>query len=376
MTSPTKMVAFGVDQRSREMLRMVFAGPGNGMYELAEEAVATAAIINMDSLGAEELLIKYRERHPSLPTILIAIKRPELELQGDSEFIFVQKPMRVDQLVKALGRLPESLPVSSQPPPAALSSVKVKQATREAQHSKRTRNATKILESIERNSATQEINFYEKNGDESLYFDASDLLLGYLLQARNQAFSSNQPVRIEDQLVGGLKPITLLPQSAEVVTSMTDDDLKSLCFVKLDNAVNIRPFIPEQSGAIDVSAEKQSLDSFIWKVAIWTSNGRVPVGTQVAANTSLKQWPNFTRLMMTPNALRISALWNDMPYSPLLVSKVLKVPVQHVFSFYTAAHAIGLLNTELQNKSTSVTVKKHQHRSLFKRILSHIKRSN
>ncbi|MCF6235941.1 MAG: hypothetical protein L3J70_06145 [Gammaproteobacteria bacterium] len=375
MTSPTKMVAFGVDQRSREMLRMVFAGPGNGMYELAEESVATAAIINMDSLGAEELLIKYRKRHPSLPTILIAIKRPELEQQGDSEFIFVQKPMRVDRLIKALACLPVSEPKSPQPPPATLSSVKVKQATRETQRLKRTRNATKMLESMERSSTTQEIDSYEENREESIYFDASDLLLGYLLQARNQAFSSNQPVRIEDQLVGGVKPITLLPKSAEVVTSMTDDELKSLCFVKLDNAVNIRPFTTEQSDAIDPSAEKQSLESFIWKVAIWTSNGRVPEGTQVAAHTSLKQWPNFTRLMMTPNALRISALWNDRPYSPLLVAKVLKVPVQHVFSFYTAAHSIGLINTAVQKSSTSVDVKKHKHRSLFKRILSHIKRS-
>lgn len=369
MTSPIKMAAFGVDQRSREMLRMVFSGPGNGRYELADEAVASAAIINMDSLGAEELLIKYRERHPSLPTILIAIKRPELEQQGDAEFIFVQKPMRVDQLVKALASLTEGETMPSHVAPVALPTVKAKKEI----NLKRTRAVTKILESVEGDNASELNDSYGKNIEKSVHFDASDLLLGYLLQAHKQAISSNNPVRIEDQLAGGVKPITLLPQSAEVVTCMTDEELKSLCFVKLDNAVNIRPCAPEQSGDI---GEKQSLESFIWKIVIWTSNGRVPIRTQVAALTSLKQWPNFTRLMMTPDALRISALWNDMPYSPLLVAKVLKIPVQHVFSFYTAAHSIGLLNTAVQKESTLAPVKKHQHRSLFKRILSHIKRSN
>ncbi len=373
MTSPIKIVVFGVDQRSREMLRMVFSGPGNGQYELAEEAIADAAIINMDSLGAEELLIKYRKRHPSLPTILIAIKRPELEQQGISEFIFVQKPMRVDKLLDALASLADRKNIVS---PSTLSAVKTKKETK---NSIGTRAATKILETVKKGDASQSSNYYEKNLGKTVYFDASDLLLGYLIQARNRAVSSNKPVRIEDQLAGGVKPITLLPQSSEVITCMTDDELKTLCSVKLDKAVNIRPFTPLKSGDTDLNANKQSMESFIWKIAIWTSNGRVPIGTQVKAPTSLKQWPNFTRLMMTPDALRISSLWNDMPHPPLLVAKVLKVPVQHVFSFYTAAHAIGLLNTAVcsvdSDISTSAPVKKHKHRSLFKRILSHIKRS-
>ncbi len=388
MTSPIKIVAFGVDQRSREMLRMVFSGPGNGQYELVEEALAEAAIINMDSLGAEELLIKYRERHPSLPTILIAIKCPELKQQGDSEFVFVQKPMRIDKLLDALASLKgsktESLrtqtsPESASVTPPALPEIKARKEVRAAKKTTGTRAATKILETVERNNITKDDEFFGNNRGKSAYFDASDLLLGYLLQARSRAVSSNKPVRIEDQLAGGVKPITLLPQSSEVVTCMTDDELKSLCSVKLDKAVNIRPFTHIKSDDIDAGSRKQSLESFIWKIAIWTSNGRVPIGTQVKAPTSLKQWPNFTRLMMMPDALRIASLWNDMPHPPLLVAKVLKVPVQHVFSFYTAAHAIGLLDTAVRpvegKMSKPVPVKKHQHRGLFKRILSHIKRS-
>ncbi len=391
MTSPIKVVVFGVDQRSREMLRMVFSGPGSGQYELVEEAEADAAIINMDSLGAEELLTKYRERHPSLPTILIAIKEPELICRGDlSEFVFVQKPMRVDKLLEALAKISNrnktissGLPLDAEAPSDTAADIpsKTKSIKKKERLPNETRSATKVLEKSEIGNVQQDSYSFKGNSG-SIYFDASDLLLGYLLQARNRAVSSNRPVRIEDKLAGGVKPITLLPQSGEVITSMNDEELKALCSVKLDKAVNIRPFTPLQSDEIDANIKKQSLEAFIWKVAVWTSNGRVPVGTQVKAPISLKQWPNFTRLMMIPNGLRISSLWNDMSHPPLLVAKILKIPAQHVFSFYTAAHAIGILNTTVvhpvvdnERPASAPVVKKHRHRSLFKRILSHIKRS-
>jgi hypothetical protein len=90
------------------------------------------------------------------------------------------------------------------------------------------------------------------------------------------------------------------------------------------------------------------MNSFIWKLACWTSKGRYPQALNLTEPVYLKQWPNFTRLLITPHAMRIAALLTTGPRSVLEIIHGLKIKPQYVFIFISAAYAdtgVGLTST-------------------------------
>ena len=58
-------------------------------------------------------------------------------------------------------------------------------------------------------------------------------------------------------------------------------------------------------------------DALLWKVALWTARGRVPLGTPLDQPVYLKHWPDLNALTPLPQALRMAALWLNHPL-PLL----------------------------------------------------------
>jgi hypothetical protein len=84
------------------------------------------------------------------------------------------------------------------------------------------------------------------------------------------------------------------------------------------------------------------LEAFLWKLACWTSMGRYPKGLDHTKPVYLKNWPNFTRLLVTPHALRIAALLVQHPRTMGDVAQKLNIKPQYVFIFISAACAIGL----------------------------------
>ncbi len=85
-----------------------------------------------------------------------------------------------------------------------------------------------------------------------------------------------------------------------------------------------------------------AFETFVWDLAVRTSRGRVPEGTLLDVPVYLRRWPNFTRLTPIPEAMRVSAVWVQQPRSLVNLYETLKVPIEHVFTLYSAAHAIGL----------------------------------
>jgi hypothetical protein len=121
----------------------------------------------------------------------------------------------------------------------------------------------------------------------------------------------------------------------------------------------------------------QSLDSFLWKMALWTSRGKIPKGADLSRNIVLLHWPNFTRLILTPHAMEISALWIAQPQSLLDTAKLLEIPQRYVFSFFSAACAIKLAFIDRrQDKripdTLATTSSDHAKRGLFKRLLARL----
>lgn len=84
----------------------------------------------------------------------------------------------------------------------------------------------------------------------------------------------------------------------------------------------------------------------------------------------------MTRLLLFPNAMRIAALWIAQPISLLETARHLRISQRFVFSFYSAAVAIGL--TQPVRNSENLLVESPQlqparRHGLLRRILDRLR---
>ena len=116
------------------------------------------------------------------------------------------------------------------------------------------------------------------------------------------------------------------------------------------------------------------LEALEWDLALWASRGRLPCGTHLDHPIRLHCWPNLTRLAVPPEAMRIASLWSRGSISLRETVRVLGVPQRYVFAFYSACHALGLveqisLPSALPGSRLAPAQPAPPPRGLFKRLL-------
>ena len=175
--------------------------------------------------------------------------------------------------------------------------------------------------------------------------------------------------------------IIFMPGLKRVITSFTDAELKQYCSTPI-SLLNNKMYRRKAKDTQELEARMEqegrgcSYESFLWKAALYTSLGRLPQGTNLATTMHLKHWPNFTRLYPLGGSMRIATLLIDQPRTLPLIAKVLKMPVGRVCSFYSAACAIGLVETGEPmnvNLAKATIPKKHRDHTLFGRILKRLR---
>ena len=90
----------------------------------------------------------------------------------------------------------------------------------------------------------------------------------------------------------------------------------------------------------------------------------------------MKSWPNFTRLLVTPHAMRISALLIQGPRTLSNVAEVLNIKPQYVFVFISSACALGLTGQakrEVDVLVQSPEIKPNKEKGLLSRIISKLR---
>ena len=182
----------------------------------------------------------------------------------------------------------------------------------------------------------------DEDGQEGLEYDAGRYLQGALLKAHRKAREKNNNILIEF----GSGTITIDVKRSLVQMGMGSFQLRELASFPLNKKkVNIK-LLPRHQARVDPKNGRTivPLDTLIWKIALFASRGRAPQGTHFDAPVSLKSWPNFTRLLLSPGALRMAALWTAHSFSISQLSKTLTLSNADVLSFYSAAHAIELIH--------------------------------
>lgn len=376
-----KICAIGLDSSFERILELIFEHNIKG-FVLTKENDAQAGIFDFDDLQARKRWENYRRLHPQLPTLILSLN----ENVPEKDF-FVKKPVDLQQFIKTLEKIKHAVSSTYQPHSQEVIDTPVKKEQILKVRSIEQKNISESLKSFEKEKISTLSNYAEytacghepdidPNDDkaiEKITYERSRRLQGLIEKAVETATHSG----CINRLKGTMGELLIDPANRRVLSSVKEQTLNSLMLLPAKNLhIETQLFSPNQAKEYiknsSAAFSYYRLDSFLWKTAILTSHGRVPIGTDIHAPVVLLRWPNFTRLMITPHALQITALWASAPYSLIETATLLQIPQRYVFSLYTAMVTLNLasitthISPSKKTLSFSVSLDK---RSLFQRLL-------
>lgn len=361
---PLKVDLLGVNERMRNTFAMAFAGPAKDVARLAEGGKADLVIVDADGVGAKEIWRTFHEKRPRCPAI--AVSAAAIELEGVAATI--AKPIKIDQLIETIRRVAEqieptvSIPIRPEPavaakpsPPAVTApATSACEPGAEGESEEKTQKIPALR--LDQEAANVEvpskpdfsavcgtagdIDYNDEAQVSRLVLPLTGRLLASLQAALTRARLGKQPVALR------YKENTLAifhPGGIAVAVPVSDGSLQRLSQAVFPEGALLLDMLP----ANNVPTPGPSAihpDNLIWKVAAWTYRGQLPVGLLPNQRVYLRHWPNLTRLIELPDAMRIAALLNEQPMSMVRVAEALQIPQRHVFAFCACAHAIGLLD--------------------------------
>ncbi len=364
---------------------MAFNGPGRGCCALTDDAAsADMSIVNMDSVDGGSLLEKVRNDYPLRHIIVLSVNDPQLE-----DTHYVARPIRVDALIKTIKKVSQ-LPLLDPRQVGAAMAVKP-----ELKEGPVTRHTAQVKAPVPAKVSQVEakkppssrariptVDFSQAASKESYFYDPENHLQGEIATAIKRAVKKNIAVQLSIKIGGEWKTVTVLPEAKKVITSINDLWLERLCtspLCTLEVKVrthNIKNSLELECRAVESKAGR-SIDAFLWRVALWSAQGRVPLGTDLNAPVYLRHWPNITRLSVSPGMMRVVTLLIGQPRKLPLISQVLGIPYSQVFSLYSAAQAIGLAGSAHRTADTLIEpapLKQHRLHGLFGKILNKLTR--
>ena len=384
---PLKVALHGMDDRSCKTMMMFFQGPCRGGAVIVNAIDAEVDIFDADAPASKNLLFQHLQAERQKPTIVLALQ--DFEYAGTLQ---VRKPVKTDDMLsvlheatillsvlakkkaekKAAIALVEAGDLETEPEPKQLKTYVIDQheCNKTCKHQTAMRFDEKSFQAYIGSLPDYDVNdpaqFAQASYDPKHYFQ------GYIQSAFMVCRAKGQIL----QLQSGWKPIMIFPYSQEVWVDADDSQLREFAGIKLNlnssSKMSIGP-VSAQTRGLGGSPDKfQSMDAFLWKLACWTSKGRYPRMIDYTQPVYLKCWPNFTRLLITPHALRIAALLIRGPRTLINVAQVLNIKPQYVFVFASAACALGLMGQAIRLADNLVQppdVKPSKGQGLLNRIM-------
>ncbi len=389
-----RIALHGMDGRTCKTMEMYLKGPCRGAAVVVSADEAQIDMIDADHVKAREILDQCKAATPGRPIILLSLQT----LQIDNTF-FVKKPVNVEQILGVLdkiGALLKAPEIEPAPAPVATQQRLVVSPKTTLDVFVKPVKPTKPLDNAERqktakhHSAVQlneggftaflgtlaDIDFDDEVQLPTACYDPRQFFLGYVQSAVKTAGLQVRPLRLSSIW----KPLYIVPEQHEVWLDADDKQLRAFAGVafKSGTAGNMSLSALEPAAANqERDPEKyQDVAGFIWKLALWTSKGRFPIGLDIRRPVFLLHWPNFTRLVITPDALRIAALLVKTPTAPVEVCRVLNVKPQYVFAFISACHALGLLRQSEREADAVISPpvpERAKNQGLLHKILSKLR---
>lgn len=189
------------------------------------------------------------------------------------------------------------------------------------------------------------------------YFDPDDYLINIVRRAT--AHGQNLHVFAE-----GLGDILVLSERGEYFATVRD--MAAFCRTPakaLRVIADPRGPLPNTTG--------RNIDELMWQAGFHASQGRLMLGCYRDDVVELRYWPNFTRLPLTPNAFRITALLAQHPTSVTLAARLLKLEREELYQYYSAARCAGLARA-VNRKPEEPKFTPHRNQTLLAALLKKI----
>jgi hypothetical protein len=394
--SPLKVALHGMEERTAKTMVMYLQGPCRGAAVVVSDGDAEIDVFDADTHGVGKLIEDHRARKPYRPVIALSLREGTF-----AHVLYVKKPVKTDEMLAVLDKASVLLVKAKQDEKAA-SQLAAKNSPAEQPSVESSEKAN--LKSFVRNTDEQQktakhqaaMQLNEKGfnafignvagidvNDPKQFAVASYNPKEYFQGHIESAFKLSREQGEIMQLNSGWSPVIIFPQNNEIWLDADDKQLRAFSGLiianTLDGKISTTPLTFESSSVPRALDKFHSMDAFLWKVACWASKGRYPVSIDINHPIYLKHWPNFTRLLITPHALRISALLIRGPRTLANVAEVLNIKPQYVFVFISAACALGLTgqarreSDALIAQSQPTEIKSNKNKGLLGRIMSKLR---
>lgn len=388
---PLTVALHGMDDRSCKIMMMFLQGPCRGAAMVIDDDEADIDIFDGDTPASKKLLSQHLEAERQKPTIVLSLH--DFQYEG---VLQIRKPVKTDAMLSALNEAKILRANFAKKKGQKLAALATVEAEEEEPESETQLLKTYVIDQDERKKTSKHqtaMRFDEKGfqayigslsdidvNDPAQFanasYDPKDYFQGYIQSAFMVCRAKGQIM----QLQSGWKPIMIFPHTHEIWLDADDPQLRAFAGIKLNpssaSKMAISP-VNAQTMGLGGSLDKfQSMDAFLWKLACWTSKGRYPHLIDYSQPVYLKSWPNFTRLLITPHALRIAALLIQGPRTLTNVARVLDIKPQYVFVFASAAYALGLMGQakrEADNLVQQPEVKSGKGQGLLSRIMNKLR---
>lgn len=414
---PLKAVLHGMDARLQRNMLLYFQNVCEDALVVVSDAEAEIDMVDIDSSEGQNILKQLQSEDFNRP--LVVLSRNEVDLDN---ILFILKPISLKKVLSTFDRLRflvdrqkskkeiTQIPVEKKATNGnILLNLKDKVSDSKSVLEIRTDIVAKEVPSEDNNALidNDEIKKVSKHktaqqlnenrfasfigmmmdidfNDEAQLADSSysprDYYQGYVLATFKVAKTKGRVL----QLNSSWKPLLIFPRSNEVWLDADDQQLRAFSSVELNKATGVKLSVSAASTELQDIKQKPEcfydMDAFIWKLAIWTSRGRYPEIIDVKRPVFLLRWPNFTRSIITPHALRMTALLVHEPKTMLSIAEGLRIKPQYVFAFISGAYALGLVRQPMKttkeedevvvSRPVAISAKK---KGLLSRILSRLR---
>ncbi len=386
---PLRLVPLAMDDRALKMLGMFLQGPCKNQGVLVSDSSAEVSVIDLDAFKARKVLEENLKKYPKQPIIALS-----LTAQDFPNAIFLRKPVQIESMMKVIAEARHRL--SSSNDASDESSIKTSEEnrtktvrtnegslktsdesrkngspTRVNSQSRERSNKHKAAMTLDEKSfkkyigSVVDIDVHDQAQVKNAYYNPKQYLQGYVQKAVKIALTKNCVLRLNN----GWKPITIFPDTREIGVDTDDKQLRLICAVPIKSIGSVDAFSSGESQSPTITVleksdirEKynpemiQSVEPFLWKLALWTSKGRIPVGVNLYNAFFLKRWPNMTRLLGIPHSMRIAAIMVSGPRTLLDITEALGIRQQYVFAFFSAAAAVGIVGKVERQREVQTNV--------------------
>jgi hypothetical protein len=328
---PVRCAILGMDARTAYSYEYCIRNYADGAFALAgSEQDAQILLIDVDSAEGRRIAQQQLSGQAAGKVAVIV----SANLSHPDKVLFLHKPGRADSLRQVLNQAAAQLQGSAPAPRAAAPAAEPALGYADSGVA----GAALAMEDDAFNHYMFRFDRHDGGDTREMFFDPQLHLYGAVRNARQLAEQEGRMVELRSDL----PPIRVCPRTQRVHVGMRDQVLRSVA------VTHVRPqlvVLPESDSRWPADAHTEPVDALLWRLAAWTSRGRLPQGTDPAAPVRLRHWPNMTRLIPTPHAMQIAALWSSGAHTLADTSRQLMTSLGDVHVFYCAVDALGLVET-------------------------------